>query len=1069
MRWLAILLICLPAMAMAQEDDRGFIQGLLEDALSGEGRVVRIEGFAGALSSRATIERITVSDAEGAWLTAEGLALVWSRAALLQRRIEIDEITAARITLARAPIPAGGVPAPEAATPFSLPQLPVAITLGSLDITRAEIGAPILGEDAVFAISGNATLAEGDGSARLRVTRTDRAAELEFEGRFANETRALSVRLDYAEPSGGIAANALGLDTGAPVALILDGDGTTEDFAGRFGLTTDGVERLAGTLTIAGQAEAATAFALDAAGDLAPLVAPDYRAFLGPRIALRLAGQRDTDGAVAIETLSLAADALNVTGRARIGADGWPDRLDLTGRVAAADGAPVLLPLPGAPVRVAEARLDAAFDASQSDSWRADLALDGLDHPELAFATARLSGAGRIDRADEQVTGALELAVAELAPRDPALAAAIGDALRGALDIDWRAGAPVALEAIDLAGADYALTGSLVLDGTDQGIGLTLAPRLRLEARDLSRFAALSGLSLSGGAGLSIAGTAEPLRGAFDLTLEGETRDLATGIAALDPALSGAGELALSAQRDETGLTIDPLRIETTRSRIVARGDLQSDAGALSAELRLSDLGAMLPGLTGAATLSAEATRREAGPWQITLDTAGPGDSRLAVSGSVAADAATADLRAEGTAPLTLLNPFIAPQSLRGQARIDLAIAGPLAPDSVTGSITASGAQLAVPAARLSVSDLDARIDLAAGRARLDIGGALPEGGTLGLAGPIELRAPFPATLEASLRNARFSDDRIYDALVNADLTLAGGLMATPALSGTVTLESVELRIPQIGPSFTMLEGLRHDTPPSAVRRTLAFAGQDAAAAASGGGGPGLPVDIRVDAPNRIFVRGRGLDAELGGSLRLTGTTTALIPQGQFDLVRGRLDLLGQRLTLAEAAIALRGSFDPVLRVLAEAEAEDATIQIMLDGVASDPELTVSASPPLPQDEALALLLFGRSATQLSALQAVRLAAALRTLSGQGGTGFVDTLRSGLRLVDLDVQTDAEGNTEARVGAYLSENLYTDVTVGSDGQSTVTLNLDVTDNVIVRGRVDSDGTSGIGLFFERDY
>ena len=53
----------LPAAAQdTQEEDRGFLTGLIEDALSSTARTVRIEGFAGALSSRATIESLTISD-----------------------------------------------------------------------------------------------------------------------------------------------------------------------------------------------------------------------------------------------------------------------------------------------------------------------------------------------------------------------------------------------------------------------------------------------------------------------------------------------------------------------------------------------------------------------------------------------------------------------------------------------------------------------------------------------------------------------------------------------------------------------------------------------------------------------------------------------------------------------------------------------------------------------------------------------------------------------------------------------------------------------------------------------
>ena len=56
-----------------------------------------------------------------------------------------------------------------------------------------------------------------------------------------------------------------------------------------------------------------------------------------------------------------------------------------------------------------------------------------------------------------------------------------------------------------------------------------------------------------------------------------------------------------------------------------------------------------------------------------------------------------------------------------------------------------------------------------------------------------------------------------------------------------------------------------------------------------------------------------------------------------------------------------------------------------------------------------------------------------------------------------------------RAGKYLSDNVYTDVTVGSSGNAQINLNLDVSPSVTVKGRVGSDGETGLGVFFEKDY
>ena len=72
--WRALLLAaCLAGPAFAQEDDRDYLTAFLEDSLSDAGRQVTVTGFTGALSSQATIERLTIADDQGVWITLTGV------------------------------------------------------------------------------------------------------------------------------------------------------------------------------------------------------------------------------------------------------------------------------------------------------------------------------------------------------------------------------------------------------------------------------------------------------------------------------------------------------------------------------------------------------------------------------------------------------------------------------------------------------------------------------------------------------------------------------------------------------------------------------------------------------------------------------------------------------------------------------------------------------------------------------------------------------------------------------------------------------------------------------------
>jgi translocation and assembly module TamB len=230
-----------------------------------------------------------------------------------------------------------------------------------------------------------------------------------------------------------------------------------------------------------------------------------------------------------------------------------------------------------------------------------------------------------------------------------------------------------------------------------------------------------------------------------------------------------------------------------------------------------------------------------------------------------------------------------------------------------------------------------------------------------------------------------------------------------------------------------------------------------------------FPLDIVINAPSRIFIRGRGLDAELGGQLTIGGTSANVIPVGRFSLVRGRIDILQQRFELTEGTATLEGDFDPYIRLVATTETDTGTvISIIVEGPAGEPEVSFESIPELPQDEVLSQLIFGRDLQSISPLQAVQLASAISTLAGRGG-GALDRLRESIGLDDFDVTTDEEGQTAVRAGRYLSDNVYTDVTVTSEGDTEINLNLDLTDEVTAKGSVDQDGETSVGVFFERDY
>ncbi|NDW00680.1 translocation/assembly module TamB domain-containing protein [Salipiger sp. PrR002] len=1611
---LPLILAAPPALAQEEDEDSGgFLERLIEDSLSGAGRDVSITGFRGALSSEATLERMTISDDEGVWLVLENATLNWRRTALLRGALVVNELSAERLVVERAPAAGEEAPAPEASGDFALPDLPVSVNVGELSIARVELGASLLGEEVALEVNGSAQLADGEGEADISINRLDGPQDsLKLAGSYANESGALSLDVSLEEESGGIVTTKMGLPGAPSLSLALQGDGELDDFTADLQLATDGEERLGGQITLLGSAEEGRRFTADVSGDLRPLLPEQHREFFGPEQSLQVAGLQGADGVLDLETLDLQTAMVSLTGAARIGADGWPELLQLDGEIASDDGSPVRLAMSGDVTMVDQATINLDYDAAQGEAFTLDVIAEGIDRPDMSLERADIAGRGTIRRsAGNSLPGGVEAQVTFDATgldfADASMADAAGEELKGVMQIDWQAGDPLYLRQIDFGGAGLALAGDVTFSGIGNSGNIIIEPDLQLRAEDIGRFSGLAGRELGGDANVAVKGTLEPVAGRFDVTVDGLTRDLKTGVAQADGLLAGEVELFASAVRNEEGTELRRLDLSGDGLKAVAEAKLQTggstgsfdislpdlslveadmtgaaqlsgtltetpdaylldftgsapggtdldglltaskledgtigsigfegdaaaedlaayaplagrplagavdlntdvtytlDGGAIDAvldgtvanietgieqldglltgsvdldasvnydsdrvlireltvdgqavqvnaegevytaallggtpsanaglsnasfDIRLPDMSLIQPGITGpfaaTGTLQEEAnsyrldidangpggvainglaeagkeadgsigtvsfdgevaaddlsvyagladrplagaldltadvtydmqsgaidavldgTTRDIGTGiaqvdglltgtvdldvsaaydtekveirqlevngqairataegevytaalmggtpspdagqsnasfditlpdmsliqsgvtgsanvngqlqetdgtyqldftasgpgettaqgrvtaeklddgsvgtvafdgnasvaslaayaplvgqplsggvsfdgdvsynlpdgslsangqlnssnlrlgiptadqlvggdgsatvQVTRDANGvltiqqldvqtgevtasasgsyggegssisyevalrdlglivpqlpgrataqgtlaanggqyqlqtaltaPGGTQAQVSGSIAQDFGTADLAITGNAPLALANQVAAPNLLSGNANIDMRLSGPLAVNSLSGNVTVNGAQVILPGPGLELTGLNLNANVGGGQTTLTASTALATGGRIEVNGTIGMSGNYPADLAIALNQLVLEDQRLYQVRLGGNVSISGPLLTGPTIGGDILIDNAEIRIPEtgLGPSSRGFV-LHHIQEPAGSRITRARAGLlDEADGADGGSSYSIPLDVVIRAPQQIFVRGRGLDMELGGALRVTGTSNDIITQGRFDLIRGRLDILGQRLTLDTASMALTGDFIPTLDIAATSQVESTTVTVSITGLATSPEVDFTSDPSRPEEEVLALLLFGRDLTEISGFQALQIAAAINTLAG-GGSGAVDNLRQGFGLDDLDVTTNDEGEAGLRLGKYISDNIYTDVEVDSGGDSAVNLNIKITPSLKAKGSVTSDGDSTLGMYFERDY
>lgn len=692
---------------------------------------------------------------------------------------------------------------------------------------------------------------------------------------------------------------------------------------------------------------------------------------------------------------------------------------------------------------------------------------DALQISDLSVQTPAMTLRGAADvRRDGPMTADLALQIADAQLIDPALQGPLALTLDAAPTADGQTAA-----LLQIAGPDTALRFDAVVAGRAADFVTTGA--LTAQVADLAAYAGLAGRPLRGSIDLSAEGRVVPDLSAFDAQVSLRSEDLAIGNPTADALLAGTGRITADIGRADGVLEVRTLEISTPQVSFV--GALNSNAGFRQGRFNASlrDVGLLTDQISGPVRATGSASLDAAGNWGVDATGTGPGGLTAQVQGTVAQSGALS-LAITGAAPLALVNTAIEPRRLSGTANFDLRAEGPPGLDAFSGQITFANGRLAAPTLGQALSAITGAVRLDNGTARVDLRSGVEGGGNLAITGPVGLGEGNQADLTIRLNDVVLQDPQLYRTSVAGMITLQGPLRGGARIDGQLALGQTDVQVPSSTIStLGALPEVVHLQPDRAAVTTLARAGQLPSGAQANGTGTGtrraFPLNIVIDAPSRIFIRGRGLDAELGGRLTIGGTSAEVIPVGRFDLLRGRIDILQQRFELTEGSASLQGEFEPYIRLVASTTSATGTqVSIVIEGPASEPQVSFESVPDLPQDEILAQLIFGRDLQSISPLQAVQLAGAISTLAGGGG-GAVDQLRQSLGLDDFDVTTDEQGNAALRVGRYLSENVYTDVTISSDGGTEINLNLDITDEIVAKGGVDEEGDTGIGIFFERDY
>ena len=425
-------------------------------------------------------------------------------------------------------------------------------------------------------------------------------------------------------------------------------------------------------------------------------------------------------------------------------------------------------------------------------------------------------------------------------------------------------------------------------------------------------------------------------------------------------------------------------------------------------------------------------------------------------------------LQTIGQLDLALLAPILEAGGRRvnGEASLNIAAGGTPQAPSVTGSITLANGEFQDFVQGVQLSKIAARIDANGDTLTITRFHATAGQGDIQIAGTVGAFAPgLPVDLHVMAHQARPLASDLLTATLDADITVKGQAAGEMDAVGKVLLHKVEINIP---------DGL----PPSVATLNVRRAGYKPPPAQAAPPPPAfVRLNITVDAPCCIFVRGKGLDAEMGGKLTVAGTSLAPNIEGGFQLRRGDFSLAGTTLTFTKGDVSFNGAssvgkIDPTLDFEADNQSSTVTAMLKVTGYADAPKITLSSIPDLPQDEVLSQLLFGQSMKQLTPFQIAEIGAALAELSGVTGSGGpLGSIRKGLGLDRLSVGGGSNGSgPSVEAGRYVAKGVYVGAkqSTGGAGGTQALVQIDITRRLKLNTTLGTGGGSVQGATPQND-
>jgi translocation and assembly module TamB len=364
-------------------------------------------------------------------------------------------------------------------------------------------------------------------------------------------------------------------------------------------------------------------------------------------------------------------------------------------------------------------------------------------------------------------------------------------------------------------------------------------------------------------------------------------------------------------------------------------------------------------------------------------------------------------------------------RELGGQVHLVADLGGTLGDPQITGQAQVSGGRLDDYASGLVLTNLQANATLGRDQITLQSLSAKDEkSGTVDGSGTLSLERGGGSSLKLNFRKFRLIDNDDLSATASGQATFTRGADGRVKVEGALDIDRAEINAQvKLRPSVVSMEVTERGLPDQQGVGQLRPQKPD---------GPPIALDVRLNAARGVYIKGRGLDAELSLEAVVSGTFAKPQLAGRARVYQGSYEFAGKRFDFDERGqITLANTAEQIrLDLSATWEGPSLSATVRIAGTAAKPQITLTSTPSLPQSEILSQVLFGSSASQLSGAQTAQLASTATALASGGGFDVLGSLRQFAGLDRLSFGGDQTSGLTVAGGKYIGDNVYLEVIGG---------------------------------------